>query len=166
MGKASVLLVLLSAGSLQFASWNDNLSVTYWPPNVARWLWHKSAKWCHKKLLDSARSLVTNFQLKSAKSSEILFKKSVRCLFSEPYRPHSIPPIGGARCHRGPKIPVPSPLSTPEKASIPKLKYEALEIIVVRGPIEGNVHHSFFRPLWKQGIYTLQLLLGAPLKAK
>ena len=42
--------------------------------NVARWLWPKSAKWCHRKLLDSAKSLVTNFQLKSAKSSEILLK--------------------------------------------------------------------------------------------
>jgi len=43
-------------------------------PNVARRLWPKSVKWCHKKLLDSAKSFVTNFQLKSAKSSEILLK--------------------------------------------------------------------------------------------
>jgi len=42
--------------------------------SVARCLWHKSAKWCHRKLLDSAKSLVTNFQLKSAKSSEIPLK--------------------------------------------------------------------------------------------
>jgi len=40
--------------------------------SVARWLWPKSAKWCHKKLLNSAKSLFTNFQLKSATSSEIL----------------------------------------------------------------------------------------------
>jgi len=32
----------------------------------------KSAKWCHNKLLDSAKSLATNFQLKPDESSEIL----------------------------------------------------------------------------------------------
>jgi len=41
---------------------------------VARWLQPKSAKRCYKKLLDSTHSLVTNFQLKSAKSNEILLK--------------------------------------------------------------------------------------------
>jgi len=41
---------------------------------VARWLSHKTAKWCHKKLLNSAENLVTSFQLKSAKSCEILRK--------------------------------------------------------------------------------------------
>jgi len=56
-----------SACFLQFASWHDSLS-------VARWLWPKSDKWCHKKLLDSVKRLVTNFQLKSAKSNEILSK--------------------------------------------------------------------------------------------
>jgi len=35
---------------------------------------NRCAKWCHKKLLDSAKSLVTSFQLKSAESSEILLK--------------------------------------------------------------------------------------------
>jgi len=49
--------------------------------------------------------------------------------------------------YRGPKIPVPSPLSPPEKASIPKLKYEALEISEVSGPFEGKVHYSFFGPI-------------------
>jgi len=42
--------------------------------SVARCLWPKSAKWCHKKLQDSAKRFVTNFQLYSAKSSEILLK--------------------------------------------------------------------------------------------
>ena len=42
--------------------------------SVARWLQPKSATLCHKKLLDSTQSLVTNFQVKSAKSSEILLK--------------------------------------------------------------------------------------------
>jgi len=37
-------------------------------PNVARWLSPKSAEWYHKKLLDAAKNLVANFQLKSAKS--------------------------------------------------------------------------------------------------
>jgi len=69
-------------------------------------------------------------------------------LQAEPYQPHSISNnLRGPRCHRGPKIPVPSPLSTPEKASIPKLKYEALEISEVRGPFKGKVHYSFFGPL-------------------
>jgi len=45
--------------------------------SVAKWLWPKSAKWCHRKLLDSAKNLVTNFRLKSAKSSEILLKNLV-----------------------------------------------------------------------------------------
>jgi len=40
--------------------------------SVARWLWPKSAEWCHEKLLGSAKGLVTNFQLKSAESSEIV----------------------------------------------------------------------------------------------
>jgi len=31
-------------------------------------------------------------------------------------------PNWGARCHWGPKILVPSPLSTPEKASIPQIE--------------------------------------------
>jgi len=34
-----------------------------------------SAKWCHEKLLDSAKNHDTNFQLKSAKNSKILLKK-------------------------------------------------------------------------------------------
>ena len=34
----------------------------------------KSAKWCHEKLLDPAENLVTIFQLKSAKISEMLLK--------------------------------------------------------------------------------------------
>ena len=32
------------------------------------------------------------------------------------------PQLGGPRCHRGPKISVPSPLITPEKASIPQIE--------------------------------------------
>jgi len=48
------------------------------------------------------------------------------------------------------------------------LKYETLEISENSGPFEEKVlmHYRYFGPLWKQGIYTLQLLLGAPLKAK
>jgi len=42
--------------------------------SVVRWLWPTSAEWCHENLLDSTKNLVTNFQLKSAKSSEILLK--------------------------------------------------------------------------------------------
>jgi len=48
------------------------------------------------------------------------------------------------------------------------LKYEALEISEVSGPFEGKVlmHYSYIEPLWKQSIYTLQLLLGDPLESK
>jgi len=44
---------------------------------------------------------------------------------------------------------VSSPLSHLEKASIPKLKYEALEIGEVGGPFERKVliHYSYFVPL-------------------
>jgi len=84
------------------------------------------------------------------------------CISRTPYHP-----IGrGPRCHRGFKIPVPSPHSTPEKALIPKLEYETLAISEVRGPFERKMHYSYFGPFWKQGIFTLQLLLGDPLKAK
>jgi len=69
-------------------------------------------------------------------------------LSTEPYQLHSIPPNWrGARYHRGPKMPVPSPLSIPEKASISKLEYEALEINEVRGPFERKVYYSYFEPL-------------------
>ena len=78
------------------------------------------------------------------------------------------PPIGVGTLSQGAQNSAPSPLSTPEKASIPKLKYEALEIKEVRGPFERKVlmHYCYFGPLWKQGIYSLQLLLGAPLESK
>ena len=44
------------------------------PRSVARWLSPKPAKWCHEKLLDSAKNLVTNFQQTSGKNSDILPK--------------------------------------------------------------------------------------------
>jgi len=66
------------------------------------------------------------------------------------------PSIGGARCHRGPKIPVPLPLSTPENASTPQIEiHESLEISKVRGflkekcitvtlgPFESKVAHLY-----------------------
>jgi len=45
------------------------------------------------------------------------------------------PQLGwGPRCHRGPKIPVPSPLRTQKNGSIPQIEtYESLEISEVRG---------------------------------
>jgi len=43
--------------------------------NGARWLSPKPARSCHEKLLDPAKNYVTNFQLKSAKNSELLLKK-------------------------------------------------------------------------------------------
>jgi len=46
------------------------------------------------------------------------------------------PQLGGPTLSQEAQNSVPSPLSTPEKASIPKLKHEALEISEVRGPFE------------------------------
>jgi len=78
------------------------------------------------------------------------------------------PQFGDPHCHRGPKIQSRHHLSPQRKLRCPKLKYESLEVSEVRGPFERKVlmHYSYFGPLWKQGIYTLQLLLGARLKAK
>jgi len=72
------------------------------------------------------------------------------------------PQLGGT-LSQGAQNSVLSPLSLPEKASISKLQYQALDINEVRGPFERKVlmHYSYFEPLSKQGIYTLQLLLAA-----
>jgi len=45
-------------------------------------------------------------------------------------------PNWGGHAVTGAQNSVPLPLSTPEKASIPKLKYETLEISEVRGPFD------------------------------
>jgi len=59
------------------------------------------------------------------------------------------PQLGGGTLSQGGKNSVPSRLRFPEKASIPKLKYEALEISEVTGHFERNVlmRYSFFGPL-------------------
>jgi len=77
------------------------------------------------------------------------------------------PQLGG-HAVTGAQNSVPSPLSPKRKLRAPKLKYEALEIREVWGSCERKVlmHCSYFRPLWKQGIYTLQLLLGDPSESK
>ena len=64
----------------------------------------------------------------------------------------SYTPIGGPTLPQGAQNSVPSPLSTREKASIPKLKHEALEISEVKGPFERKalMHYSYFRTLWKK----------------
>ena len=77
-------------------------------------------------------------------------------------------PIGGARCHRGPKIQSHHHLAPQRRLRSPKLKYEALEISEVRGPLEKKSAYAlqlFWAPL-NARYYTLQLLLGATLKAK
>ena len=75
-------------------------------------------------------------------------------MWSEPYQPHSIHPNwGGPRWQRGPKIQSRHLVSTQRKLRSPKLKYEALEISEVRGP------------LWKKSAYAIQLL-WALLKAR
>jgi len=87
---------------------------------------------------------------------------------SEPYQPHSIPPIGEAHAVTGgPKFSPVTTESSREKLRSPKLKYEALEICEVSRPFERKVlmHYSYVGPLSKQGIYTVKLVSGAPLKA-
>ena len=72
------------------------------------------------------------------------------CSYPEPYQPHSVPPNWGRpTLSQGAQNSVPSPLSPPEKASIPKLKYEALDVSEVRGPCERRVlmHYSYFGSL-------------------
>ena len=76
------------------------------------------------------------------------------------------PQLGGHVATGGPKFQSRHHLAPQRKLRSPKLKCEALEISEFRGPVERKVLYSFFRPLWKQGISMLQLLLGAPLKAK
>jgi len=76
------------------------------------------------------------------------------------------PQLGGPTLSQGAQNSVLFPLSTPEKASIPKVKYETLEISEGRGPLTESAYAlQLLWPLWKQGIYTLQLLLG-PFESK
>jgi len=83
-------------------------------------------------------------------------------LYAEPYQPHSITPNWGANAVTGgPKFQSRHHLAPQRRLRSPKLKYEALEISDVRVPFERKVHCSYFRPLWRQGIFKLQLLLGA-----
>jgi len=90
-------------------------------------------------------------------------------MHTQPYQPHYIPPNwGGARCRRGPKIQSHHHLAPQRRLRSPKLKYEALEISEVRGPLEKKSAYAlqlFWAPL-NARYYTLQLLLGATLKAK
>jgi len=57
------------------------------------------------------------------------------------------PQLGGPRCHRGPEIPVPSPLSTPEKASISQIEiWSTLKekcITVILGSFESKVFSHY-----------------------
>ena len=84
-------------------------------------------------------------------------------LQSDPYQPHTIPPIGGPTLSQRPKIQSRHHLAPKESFDPPKLKCETLEISDIGGSFERKLlmRYSYFRPLWKQGIYTLQLLLGA-----
>jgi len=78
------------------------------------------------------------------------------------------PQLWEAHAVRGARNSVLSPLILQRKRLSPKLKYEALESSEVGGPMKEKVHihYSYFWPLRKQGIYPLQLLLGAPLNKK
>jgi len=88
-------------------------------------------------------------------------------MYAERYQPHSTPPTRG-HAVTGAQNSVQSPLTPERKRRLPKLKYEALEISEVGEHFERKVliQYSYFGPLSKQGIYTLQLGFGAHLKAK
>jgi len=67
------------------------------------------------------------------------------CLHSKLYQPHSIPQLGSPRCHKGPKIQSrqPSPLTTPEKISLPKLKIQSRHYLY-------SPRESFDTPNWNK----------------
>jgi len=91
-------------------------------------------------------------------------------LDAEPYQPHSIPPIGGASCHRGPKIQPCHHLAPQRKLRSPKLKYEALEVNEVKGTSERKVlmHYSYLGSFESKVFthYNCWGMFGGPLKAK
>jgi len=72
VGKASVFLASLDA--LSSSHRDMTVWVSCWPPVLPDGCDLNLLQECHKKLLGSAESLVTNFQLKSAISSEVLLK--------------------------------------------------------------------------------------------
>ena len=75
----------------------------------------------------------------------------------EPYQPHSIPPNWGGTLSKGAQNSSPSPLSTLERESLSQTEIWSTRNQLIRGAFERKVHYSYFGPLWKQGIFTLQL---------
>ena len=72
-----MLVALLSACFLQFTSRHDNLSASCCPPVLPDGCDLNLLRGVTKKLLDSAKRLVTNFQLKSSESNAILLKNVI-----------------------------------------------------------------------------------------
>ena len=72
------------------------------------------------------------------------------------------PRLGGDTLSQGAKNQSRHHLAPQWKLRSPKLKYEAVEISEVSGPFERKVLmlYSYIGPLWKRGIYTLELPLG------
>ena len=66
-----MLLALVFACSLHFASWDDSLSVPNWPLELPDGCDLNLINGV-KKLLDSAKSLFTNFQLKSEPAAQLI----------------------------------------------------------------------------------------------
>ena len=79
---------------------------------------------------------VNGFYLSDSVTDEQRSRERNMVVHIEPYQPHSILPIGRPTLSQGPRNSFPSPLSPPEKASTPKLKYEALEISEIRWSFE------------------------------
>ena len=81
-------------------------------------------------------------------TATFLFRRiSGKAMQTEPYQPHSIPLNWGVHAVTGgPKFQSCHHLALQRKLRSPKLEYEALEIIEVRGPFERKVHYSYFGP--------------------
>jgi len=72
------------------------------------------------------------------------------------------PNWGGPRWHRGPKIQSRYHLAPYRKLRITKLKHESPKKFVKLGAFwkkRAYAIYSYFGPIWKQGIFTFQLLL-------
>ena len=118
------------------------------------------AQWCAQRRVNNSTATVPCFWEPAA----LLVKFVLYYMQAESYQPHSITlNWGRGTLSQGAQIQSRHHLSPQRKLQPPKLKYEVIEVSEVRWTFERKVlmHYSYFESLWKQGHYTLQLLLGA-----